>query len=80
MKTIRIINLISFILLVIGGIAWLALGLFDVNIINGIVMGSIVARRVIYTIVGIATLWLIFAAIYTGHIGFVGMRRRDDDL
>jgi uncharacterized membrane protein YuzA (DUF378 family) len=70
MKAFRIINLISFILLAIGGLAWLTMGLFNVNLVTSIVFGNAIAARVIYSLVGLATLWLLFAASYTGHIGF----------
>lgn len=77
MRTLRILNLIAFIILVIGGIAWLAMGLFDANIVMAIVMGNGVIARIIYSLVGLSTLWLIFSSIYTGHIGFLNTERND---
>lgn len=70
MRAFRIINLIAFILLVIGGIAWLTLGLFNGNLVMAIVFDNVILARVIYSLVGISALWLLFAAAYTGHIGF----------
>ena len=70
MKAFRILNLIAFILLIIGGIAWLTIGLFNGNIVMAITFNNVVIARIIYSIVGISALWLLFAAAYTGHIGF----------
>ncbi len=70
MKTFRIINLITFIMLSLGGITLLAMGLFDTNILRSIVAGNDIAARVMYSLIGISALWLIFSAAYTGHIGF----------
>jgi uncharacterized protein len=70
MRAFRTINLIAFILLIIGGIAWLTLGLFNGNIVMAIAFNNIIVARVIYTLVGLSSLWLLFSAAYTGHIGF----------
>lgn len=78
MRAFRIINLIAFILLTIGGIAWLTLGLFNGNIVMAIVLDNIVVARVIYSLVGLSSLWLLFAASYTGHIGFPWERQMND--
>ena len=60
----RIVNLIAFILLIIGGINWLCIGLFQFDFVAGI-FGSqaAVVSRIIYSLVGIASLYLIYAAI-----------------
>lgn len=70
MKAFRILNLVAFILLIIGGIAWLTLGLFNGNIVMAISFNNVIIARIIYSIVGISSLWLLFSAAYTGHIGF----------
>lgn len=60
----RIVNLIAFILLIIGGINWLCIGLFQFDFVAGI-FGSqaAVVSRIIYSLVGIAALYLIYVAI-----------------
>jgi uncharacterized membrane protein YuzA (DUF378 family) len=70
MKTFKVINLIAFILLCIGGIAWLTLGLFDANIVNWISFNSTTVARIIYALVGLSTLWLIFSVTFTGRLLF----------
>ena len=60
----RLMNLISFIILAIGGLDWLSVGVFQFDIVAGI-FGSTasVVSRIVYILVGIATLYLIYASI-----------------
>ncbi len=58
----KITTVISYLLVIVGAIVWLLIGLFNFNLVGmifGIGAGAIVSR-VIYTLVGIAGLWLIF--------------------
>lgn len=59
-RTIMILDRISLILLIIGGINWGSIGLFKFDIIAWI-FGSqtAVISRIIYTIVGLCALWCI---------------------
>ena len=43
-------------LLVIGGLNWLLVGLFDWNLVTAITSGPNVVERIIYVIVGVAAL------------------------
>ena len=68
MKTI---NLIAFIILVIGGLNWLTLGLFNADLVAMIAGSQIAAlAKIVYILVGISALWLIFSAIYSRAIYF----------
>lgn len=59
----RLINLIAAILLAIGGLNWLTIGIFGFNFV-GILDGSTpIISRIIYILVGVATLYLIYSAI-----------------
>ena len=58
----KIATIISFILVIVGAIVWLLVGLFDFNLV-GMIFGygaSALVARIIYTLVGLAGLWLIF--------------------
>ncbi len=58
----KITTVISYLLVIVGAIVWLLIGLFNFNLVGmifGIGAGAIVSR-IIYTLVGIAGLWLIF--------------------
>lgn len=70
MKAFKILNLIAFILLVIGGLAWLVIGLFDYNIVQAIFFNNNIVMRIVYSLVGLSTLWLLFSSIYSGRILF----------
>ena len=52
MKTVHII---AFILLVIGGLNWLLVGLFDLNVVS--YLGTVIAK-IIYILVGLSAIWL----------------------
>ena len=58
----KITTIISFILVIVGALVWLLVGLFNFNLVGtlfGVGAGAIVSR-IIYSLVGIAALWLIF--------------------
>lgn len=50
---------VTFILLVIGGLNWLLVGLFDFNLVTAIVGDNTVAD-IIYIIVGLSALYQVF--------------------
>ena len=55
----RVLNKIALILLIIGGINWGLIGLFDYNLVAAIFGTMSAVSRVIYTLVGISALWCI---------------------
>lgn len=58
----KITTIISYSLVIIGALVWLLVGLFDFNLV-AFVFGtgaSAMLSRIIYSLVGIAGLWLIF--------------------
>lgn len=55
----RITSIIAYVLAIVGAIVWLLVGLFAFNPLQAI-FGFGVFTRIIYTLVGIAGLWLIF--------------------
>ena len=63
-----IANYIAFILLLIGGLNWGLVGIFDWNLVAWISMGSKVIERIIYILVLLATIWLIISAAIIGGI------------
>lgn len=67
-----VINYIAYILVLIGGLNWGLVGLFNFNLVAAICMGSKTAERVIYILVLIATLWLIISPIINGNLLFSG--------
>ncbi|MDE6189561.1 MAG: DUF378 domain-containing protein [Clostridia bacterium] len=58
-------TIIALILVTLGALNWLAVGIFNFNVINWIFTPSAyVGARVIYALVGIAGVWLIAYLIY----------------
>jgi uncharacterized protein len=58
MRDLSIYGFIALILVIIGGINWLLVGLFDINIVTAI-FGSMLGR-LIFIIVGAAALYLCY--------------------
>ena len=57
------ITLIALIITIVGALNWLSIGIFGFNLVNWITMGSDIAQRIIYILVGIAGAWLIYFII-----------------
>ncbi|MGB6976200.1 MAG: DUF378 domain-containing protein [Gammaproteobacteria bacterium] len=53
---------IAFVLVIIGGINWGLLGLFNFNVIGGIFSFIPFLARLIYILIGIAAIYMIYAA------------------
>ena len=70
MKAVRIANLITFIILLIGGINWLSVGIFDFNLVTAITFGMVVIERIIYILVGLSAIWLIVSSIWGKRVSF----------
>lgn len=56
----RIISLIAFILVIIGGLAWGVIGVSGFNVI-GYVFGPIKLEKIAYIVIGIAAIWVAIA-------------------
>lgn len=67
-----IINIISFIIVLIGAVNWGLVGIFDWNLVTAIFGGFNVGSRIVYCFVFAAALWLIFYAIYS--MGSIDMK------
>ncbi|MBO5926252.1 MAG: DUF378 domain-containing protein [Clostridia bacterium] len=56
----RLTSVLAFILVIVGALNWLLIGLFDFNLV-AMIFGSLsFVSRTIYTLVGLASLWIIF--------------------
>lgn len=61
MRSLTWLDWTALVLVIIGGINWLLVGLFNWNLVGAIFGGNVSGiSRVIYTIVGLAALYLIF--------------------
>ena len=71
-----IANWIAWIFLLIGGLNWGLVGLFNWNLVAWISMGSRIVERIIYILVLLATIWLIISAAINGGIVLASYLRR----
>ena len=65
-----IANIISLVVLFIGGLNWGLVGIFNFNLVDWIFGGHNAGSIIIYILVLLATLWLIFAVL-TQHAIYV---------
>lgn len=56
-KTMKVIDTIVLILIIIGAINWGLVGIFNFNLVEAIFGGISVITRIIYILVGISGLW-----------------------
>lgn len=69
-----IANIISLIILFIGGLNWGLVGIFRFNLVEWIFGGYNAGSIIVYILVLLATIWLIFNALTQGAIY---LRNRD---
>ena len=57
------ITLIALIITIVGALNWLLIGIFGFNLVTWLTMGSDIAQRIVYILVGVAGAWLIYFII-----------------
>ena len=72
----KVVNLIAFAVLLLGGLNWMLVGIFNLNLISTVFMGYRSAGAItMYVLVGISAIWLIVSSIVSnGRIEFVEHR------
>ncbi len=55
----KIVNIIALLLVIIGGINWGLVGLFEFNLVDFLFGSGSVLARIVYILVGISSLWCI---------------------
>lgn len=75
----RIVNIIAYILVIVGAINWGLFGLFDLNLVSTIFSGArTVGSVIVYTIIAIAALWLILSPFITDGVLWLKSRRAEN--
>lgn len=75
----RIINIISYILVILGAINWGLFGFFDFNLVGSIFAGArTVGSIIVYSLITLAALWLILSPIITNGVLWLKSRRAED--
>ena len=74
----RILNIIAYILVIVGAVNWGLYGLFNFNLVSSVFSGARTAGSIItYSIIALAALWLILSPIITDGVLWLKSRRAD---
>ena len=74
----RIVNMISYILVIVGALNWGLFGFFNFNLVSTVFAGARTAGAVItYTLIALAALWLILSPIIDGGVLWLRNRRAE---
>ncbi|MBR6703225.1 MAG: DUF378 domain-containing protein [Clostridia bacterium] len=74
----RIINIISYILVIVGALNWGLFGFFNFNLVSSIFSGARTAGSIIiYTLIALSALWLILSPIITDGVLWLKSRRAE---
>ena len=63
----RAINLITLLLLIVGGLNWGLVGLFEFDLVAALFGPSTLASRLVYVLVGVSALWQFVPLIQGGQ-------------
>ena len=75
----RIVNIIAYVLVIVGAVNWGLFGLFDFNLVSSIFSGArTMGSVIVYTLIAIAALWLILSPFITGGVLWLKNKRSAD--
>jgi uncharacterized membrane protein YuzA (DUF378 family) len=63
MQKINTLDWVAILLVIIGGINWGLVGFFKYNLVDSIFGVETMVSRIIYGLVGLASLWMIYTAV-----------------
>lgn len=73
----RIVNIIAYILVIVGAVNWGLFGLFNFNLVSSIFSGArTMGSVIVYSLIALAALWLILSPFITD--GVLWLKRRAD--
>ncbi len=74
----RIVNIIAYILVIVGALNWGLFGFFNFNLVSTIFSGARTMGSVItYTLIALSALWLILSPMITNGVLWLNDRRAD---
>ena len=74
----RTVNIIAYVLVILGAVNWGLFGLFDFNLVSTIFQGARTVGSVItYAIIALAALWLIISPFITDGVLWLKNHRAD---
>jgi uncharacterized membrane protein YuzA (DUF378 family) len=63
----RIVNIVTLVLLIVGGLNWGLVGLFNFDLVAALFGEMSALSRVVYTLVGLSALWQIIPLLRGGQ-------------
>jgi uncharacterized protein len=66
-STMNVVDWIAMVLLIVGGINWGLVGLFDFNLVAAIFGDMSVLSRLVYILVGASAVWCLYTATKLGR-------------
>lgn len=74
----RIVNIIAYVLVILGALNWGLFGFFDFNLVSTIFAGARSVGSVItYTLIALSALWLILSPFITDGVLWLKSRRAE---
>ena len=74
----RIVNMIAYILVLIGAINWGLFGLFDLNLVSLVFDGAqTMGSVIVYSLIALASIWLILSPCITGGVLWLKNKRSE---
>ncbi len=74
----RIINIIAYILVIVGALNWGLFGFFNFNLVSSVFAGARTVGSVItYSLIAVAALWLILSPFITNGVLWLTNHRAD---
>ena len=74
----RIVNIIAYILVIVGALNWGLFGFFNFNLVSSIFSGArTVGSIIVYTLIALASLWLILSPMITDGVLWLKSRRAE---
>lgn len=74
----RIVNIIAYILVILGAINWGLFGFFNFNLVSSIFSGARTAGSIIvYSLIALSALWLILSPFITDGVLWLKNRRAE---
>lgn len=75
----RIVNIIAYVLVIVGAINWGLFGLFNFNLVSMVFDGARAAGSVIvYAAIALAAFWLILSPFITGGVLWLKNKRTEN--
>lgn len=74
----RIVNIIAYILVIIGAVNWGLFGFFNFNLVSSIFAGArTVGSVIVYTLIALSAIWLILSPFITNGVLWLKNKRAD---